>query len=591
MRAMDDVLFHRGPDEGGFHIGPIGAMGMRRLSIIDLDCGHQPMVDRSGKYRIVYNGEIYNYRALRAELEQLGYSFATQSDTETILLGYAAWGAEVVDHLSGMFAFCIFDEGCGTAFFARDHIGKKPLYLWSHAGRLYFASEIKAFLKHSEFKRELDLQSLSHYLTLKHIPAPRSIFKGVQQLPAGHRATYDGETLRIESYYRPRFDGAQSISEEEAAEELLRLLRQAVRARMVASDVPVGSYLSGGIDSSLIAALAVEISGKSIHTFSMGYAEEISHKGDIPFARMMAERLGTQHHELFITADDVLSNLPAVIRAFDEPFAGTVSPYFLTALIQEHVKVAVSGDGADELFGSYAAHRAAPLIAGIRNGGSDYGSFAKNRDVIDRCIDQDESVWRTMFLSFTDAEKAELFPESQRLQSTSAYFDPFYQDAHGDLVNRTLEVEVRTLLPDGVLTYVDRLSMAHSVEVRAPFLDRALVDFAGSLPGTLKVRTDATKSVLKRAATKVLPPEIINRPKVGFILPIDTWLGERFNQLVDRVTSQEALSHGLFTPHVVKSYVDEHRSGFHNHTYKLWTLIVFQLWYEQYVSEPYSNCV
>ena len=586
LASMDRSLFHRGPDEGGTFVAANAGIGMRRLSIIDLAGGTQPMSDPSGRYRIVFNGEIYNYRALREELENLGTPFRTHSDTETILLGYIVWGADVVRRLSGMFAFCIYDDRTGTAFFARDHLGKKPLYFWQHDGRLFFASELKALLEHPGFERRLNRQAVSDYLTLKHVPSPFSIFEGVRSLPAGHYARYDGGVLTNEAYYAPHFGGESLLSENDAAEELLERLRTAVRARMLAADVPVGSYLSGGLDSSLVAALAVEFSGSNIHTFSMGYREEMTHKGDVPFARMMAKRLGTQHHELLIGADDVLANLPNVVRAFDEPFGGTTSPFFLTELIAQHVKVAVSGDGADELFGSYAAHRAAPIVAGIRDGGTDYGTFAENASLIDACAGEPDQVWRTRFLAFTDAEKRELMPASVSLRSTADYLAPYYGEARGDLVNRTLEVEVRTLLPDGVLTYVDRLSMAHSVEVRSPFLDRSLVEFAGSLPGRLKVRHDATKSVLRTAAANVLPREILDRPKVGFILPIDAWLGSRFDELLERTLSPEALSHGLFDPAVVRRYVDELRRGKRNHTYKVWTLVMFQLWYELYIGSP-----
>jgi asparagine synthase (glutamine-hydrolysing) len=586
LAAMDRALFHRGPDEGGAFFAESCGIGMRRLSIIDLAGGTQPMADATGRYRIVFNGEIYNYRELRDELIARGTSFRTHSDTETILLGYLAWGADVVRRLSGMFAFCIYDDVTGEAFFARDHFGKKPLYFWPHDGRLFFASEIKALLEHPGFERRLNLQAVSDYLTLKHVPSPSSIFDGVRSLPAGHVARYDGSALKTESYYAFHSRGHSILSEEEAAEELLERLRNAVRARMLAADVPVGSYLSGGLDSSLVAALAVEFAGSNIHTFSMGYREEMTHKGDVPFARMMAQRLGTKHHELLIGADDVLTNLPAIVRAFDEPFGGTTSPYFLTELIAQHVKVAVSGDGADELFGSYAAHRAAPVVAGIREGGTDYGTFAANAHLIDACAGEPDQAWRTRFLAFTDAEKRELMPASASLRTTTDYFAPYYEAATGDLVNRTLEAEVRTLLPDGVLTYVDRLSMAHSVEVRSPFLDRSIVEFAGSLPGRLKVRFDATKSVLRTAAAKLLPREILDRPKVGFILPIDAWLGSRFDALLERTLNPDALSHGLFDTTVVRRYVAELQGGNRSHTYKVWTLVMFQLWYELYVATP-----
>ena len=585
LEPMGLALTHRGPDDGGQRSTLWGTIGMRRLSIIDLSHGSQPMLDATQRYSIVFNGEIYNYQELRDELRREGYPFRTQSDTEVVLAGYTRWGEAVLDRLSGMFAFCVLDESNGHAFFARDHAGKKPLYFWRCGEELFFASEIKAFAADPRFKRAINQQALAHYLTLKHVPAPFSIFPQVEALPAGHAARYDGSQLAIYCYAQPRFDGISSMCEEDAAEYLLELLRNAVRARMFAADVPVGAYLSGGLDSSLIAALAVEASGNSIHTFSMGYKEEVAHKGDMPFARRMAALLGTQHHELFISADDVVSALPAVVRAFDEPFAGTMSPYFLTELIARFVKVAVSGDGADELFGSYAAHRAAAIVAARRAGQSSYGTFDARRSLIDRCATETDALWRTRFMAFTDAEKLKLMPASCKLETTADFLSAFYTGASGDLVNRTLEVETRTLLPDGVLTYVDRLSMAHSVEVRAPFLDRSVIEFAASLPGALKVRENATKSVLRRAARKVLPQDIIERPKVGFVLPLDAWLSDRLDGLVEATTSTDALSHGFFDRSVLMKYVDEQRAGTADHTYKIWTVVMFQLWYDAYVGQ------
>ena len=580
VRDMDELLYHRGPDESGARLGPLGWMGMRRLAIVDLTTGSQPMHNEARDVWVVFNGEIYNYADLRQELIAAGHTFLTHSDTETIVHGYEEWGDAVVDRLSGMFAFAIFDERRNRVVFARDHIGKKPLYLWPQSDRIAFASEIKAIAADPRFVKRMNGEAFWHYLTFKNVPAPLSIFEGVVQLPQGSIAVWERGELTVREYWRPSFTGGSALSEEEAAEELLRLLRAAVHSRMVVSDVPVGCYLSGGIDSSMIVTLAMEGRTTPIQTFSLGYEEEIAHKGDIPFARMMAKRLGTNHHELFLHADDVLEALPHIVDAFDEPFGAVTSTYYLSSLIRKYVKVAVAGDGADELFGSYAAHRMASVLPGLRAGGSSYAWFDGNRALADRCAADPDYVWRTRFAAFTDAEKRELVTESNRFADSAELLRPFYARAScDDLVNATLEVECRTLLPDQVLTFVDRLSMQHSVEVRAPFLDRSIVAFAASLPGSMKVRHDETKAVLKRAARKILPAEIVDRKKVGFVLPIDAWLSTAFRPLVLEVTSPPWLDHGYFNKAVVDRFVNEHLSGAADHTYKVWSLVMFQLWY------------
>ncbi|MDE2571908.1 MAG: asparagine synthase (glutamine-hydrolyzing), partial [bacterium] len=521
-RMMDARLVHRGPDERGLHESPLALQGMRRLSIIDLASGDQPISNEAGDRWVTLNGEIYNYRELRAELEIRGHRFRTQSDTEVVLAGYEAFGDSVVDRLRGMYAFAICDERRGRVVLARDRIGKKPLYYHLRAGRLVYASELKALLADAGISRQIDRRALWHYLTFKNVPSPLSIFSSVRTLPPGHLAVFCEGDLAVREYWRPAFGGAAEIGEEEAAERLIEILREAVRLRVLASDVPVGAYLSGGLDSSLIATLMVELGGARLKTFSLGYADRPAHKSDIDFARLMAQRLGTEHHELIVSIDDIADGLPAVVRAFDEPFAGTISSFWLSRAIAAHVKVALSGDGADELFGSYADHRMAAVVAHLRSSGTrsaaDFGSFAEARDLALRAAEEPDHLWRTRFAAFTDAQKRDLLAEDYSgIESSADLLAPLYRDARGDLVNATLEVDCRTLLPDQVLTYVDRLSMAHSLEVRAPFLDHRLIEFAGSLPGRMKVDVGRTKAVLKLAARRYLPAEIIDRKKEGFV--------------------------------------------------------------------------
>ncbi|GAC1401719.1 MAG: asparagine synthase (glutamine-hydrolyzing) [Candidatus Velthaea sp.] len=584
IERMDGVLFHRGPDAGGFHRGAFAAMGMRRLSIVDLAGGAQPIWNAACNAWIVFNGEIYNYPELRKELETRGYVFRTHSDTEVIIAGYDAWGDDVVLHLSGMFAFAISDEVRGRVFFARDHIGKKPLYFWNSGGRVVFGSEPKAILAHPDFIRRVCPEAVSHYLSLKHIPAPLCMFQGINALRPGCRAIWHAGELREEQYYRPSFIGTTNLDERQAAEHLALLLAAAVERRMRLADVPVGSYLSGGLDSSLVSILAARSTAGPLQTFSLGYAEDFAGKSDdVASARIVAKHIGSDHHELTLDAEDVLRDTEAVLGAFDEPFAGVSSTFFLSALIRKHVKVAVAGDGADELFGSYAAHRMAAVLAARRAGGTELGSFAARPDLVADCSAEPAEGWRLRFAGFTDREKTRVVADPAFRSSTEAYLAPFFDDAHGDLVNQILEVDTRTLLPDQVLSFVDRLSMAHSVEVRGPFLDRSVIDFAASLPGSYKVRVDATKSVLKRAARGIVPDSIIDRRKEGFVLPLDRWLRTRLAGFVREITSAQWNSHGIFDSTEVRSMVEEHHAGHADHTHRIWTIAMFQLWHARYI--------
>jgi asparagine synthase (glutamine-hydrolysing) len=590
---MDELLFHRGPDENGMRTGALGTFGMRRLSIVDLAGGHQPMANEDGTVWIVFNGEIYNHEALRAELVAAGHRFATRSDTEVIVHGYEVWGDAVVERLRGMFAFAVVDERRRRVLFARDHIGKKPLYLWARDGRLVFASELKAIVADPSFVKRLDREAFWHYLTFKNVTPPLCIYEGVVQLPPATRAVWDDSGLRMEPFWRPSFGGDSEIGEDEAAHQILVLLREAVRRRLFVADVPVGAYLSGGVDSSLVVGIASELMSRPLDTFSLGYKEQITHKSDVGFARQMAERFGTNHHELFIGVDDIVDGIPAVIDSFDEPFGAVTSTYYLSELIRRHVKVAVTGDGADELFGSYANHRMAAVVEHLRavptREEADFGTFARRRDLALRCAEEPDYLWRTRFAGFADAEKLALVPFGASMPASSERLRGFYDDARGDAVNRALEVDCRTLLPDQILTYVDRLSMAHSVEARAPFLDLDLIEFVGRLPSRFKVTLGESKRILKRAARAILPAEILDRPKEGFVLPIDAWLNDKLRPLVEEVSSPRWLRHGLFDRAGIAAFVAEHQSGAADHTYKLWTFVNFQLWYARCMDSSYGE--
>jgi asparagine synthase (glutamine-hydrolysing) len=585
---MDRRLAHRGPDDSGIRESPLGLLGMRRLSIIDLAGGHQPLCEESGQIWVTLNGEIYNYRELRLELESKGHRFTTASDTEVVAHAYEAYGDDFLIRLRGMFALAIADERRGRVLVARDRIGKKPLYYAEVNGRLFYASELKAVLAAPEVSRDIDRRALWHYLTFKNVPAPMTIFSGVYALAAGSVLTIETGCVSARSYWRPRFDGTSDLTIEEAADRLLDLLREAVGIRVAASDVPVAAYLSGGVDSSLVVSLMADLAPKPLQTFSLGYVDRVGHKNDVEFARRVSQQFGTEHHELEVTTEQIVSELPEVVKTFDEPFGGTITSYWLSRLIGARVKVALSGDGADELFGSYADHRMAATVQHLRSTASrssaDYAWFDANRALADRCASEPDAVWRTRFAGFTDDEKLELVaPQLRGFERSSDALGAFYEEAEGDSVNATLEVDCRTLLPDQVLTYADRLSMAHSLEVRVPFLDHRVIEFVGTLPGSYKVTQTQTKRVLKDVARRVLPADVVDRPKEGFVLPIDAWLEGPLRPFVREAFSSRRLAHGYFEPRIVSRFVDEHYAHKANHTYKIFTLLMFQLWHHLYV--------
>jgi len=562
MREMGDRLAHRGPDGEGFYACPLGLMGMRRLAIIDAGAGAQPASNEDGAIRLTLNGEIYNFKELRERLARAGHAFTSAGDTETIAHAYEEYGTDLVHRLRGMFAFALFDRRRERAFFARDRFGKKPLYYAERDGRLVYASEIKAIFADPAVPRELDREALSHYFTFKHIPSPRTAFQGVRQLEPGTFAVYEDGKLSVHRYWRPSFAGDARIGEEEAQVRLIALLRDAVGARMEASDVPMGVFLSGGVDSSLIAALAAERGGAPLKTFSLGYVPRVAHKNDVDFAREIAARFGTEHHEVTISASTIADECVSALSALDEPFGGAISSFWLARAVGARVKVALCGDGADELFGSYAAHRRAALLPP----NSAQGLLG---------------AWRARFYAFTDEEKRALLTDDARgTEDSAGLLQTFFAQASSeDRVNAVLEVDCRTLLPDQVLVYADRLSMAHSLEVRSPFLDRAVSEFAGSLPGTYKVVPGQTKRLLRSVARHFLPAAVVDRPKEGFVLPLDAWLSKELVPLMREAFSPSWMRHGFFHTAPVERLMKEHAERIRDHTYKIWTLFAFQVWH------------
>ncbi|MDA8232960.1 MAG: asparagine synthase (glutamine-hydrolyzing) [Magnetospirillum sp.] len=600
LQRMADAIVHRGPDDAGYWEGEGISLAMRRLSIVDLDGGQQPVFNEDGTIAVVFNGEIYNHPELREELQKKGHRFRTHhSDTEVLVHAYEEYGDDFLHKLNGMFAIALWDGRRRRLFLARDRMGIKPLYFSFAQGNLAFASEIKSLLPHPAVRRTPNFGALYHYFSFKNIPAPWSAYEGIEQLGPGERLIFAGTTLDRSFWWRFQMAEKASLSEEEAAPHIRDLLEDSVRLRMRA-DVPFGAYLSGGVDSSSVVALMSRLGAHNVKTFALVYEDDFKNKtADREYAKLVSDIYGTEHYEHVLTWNEVAKSLPDVLNAFDEPFSGVTSTFFLTALIARHVKVALSGDGADELFGSYLSHRLAQplhnfaalsgrldrLTAAERAFLAPYGDKLEYlRDIWRRGT---ETQRRASLYLWTDEAKATLLSDKMlalaKGQSTGELIHGLYDEAGtSDPLNRALFCDVKTLLPDQVLAFVDRLSMAHSVEVRPPFLDYRLVEFAASLPGGMKIKNGRNKHVLKEAVKDLLPANVIDRPKEGFVLPIDAWLLDKMRNLVETVLGEERLqSHGLLRVEAVKTILREHYSGAANHGSRIWNLMMFQLWWDR----------
>lgn len=581
-------------------------LGSRRLSIIDVAGGRMPIGNEAGDVWVVYNGEVYNFAALRAGLETKGHRFTTRTDTEVIVHLYEEEGDDFPHHLNGMFGIALWDARQGRLLLVRDRLGIKPLYYWFRDGEVIFGSEIKSILQDPRVTRELDPVALHHYFSFKNVPAPLTIFRGIQSLLPGEMIIYADGGLTRRRYWRieAREDGPRDVCE--AAAALRDLLADAVRMRLV-SDVPVGAYLSGGLDSSSVVALMSPETTGRLKTFALAYRDEFAGKSeDRRFAAEVSRRYGTDHFEYVMGAEELPARLPDILRAFDEPFAGVISTYFLSQLIRQHVKVALSGDGADELFGSYLAHRLAYPVAHyvrLRRDGAlghltpsnraHLGEYADRLDELARLTaDGDEEwQWRSKLLVFSEDAKRRLYTDGMAAavgESSSADLlrEAFARCTAKDPLNRVLEVDCATLLPDQVLAFVDRLSMAHSIEVRPPFLDYRVVELAFSLPGDLKIRDGVTKFILREAVRDLLPAGILTRKKEGFILPVNAWLLQRFRGFVRAMLAKERLGqHGLLRPAAVEHLLDWHYAGQADNATRIWTLLTFQCWYDLYLGD------
>lgn len=607
VRAMLGQMAHRGPDDEHFVSGDLYCLGARRLSIVGLADGRQPLSNVQETVWAAQNGELYNYPAVRDRLLAAGKKLRTHCDTEILVHLYEEYGVDLIDHIDGMFAVSIWDDVNKIGMLARDRMGKKPLYYWENNGAVFYASEIKSLLRIPGFQRRINIQSLNHYLSFKHVPAPDTIFEGIKILLPGHRLVFGpGKPVQITKYWELDFtpDPALSeASEDELTEKLLDLLRAGVKKRLMA-DVPIGFFLSGGIDSSLSTALAAEMSSDPIKTFTLTYADGSTTGGkelDRKWADWTAKKYRTEHYEETVRFSQFPENLRKIIGCFDEPFCGTVSTYFLAGLIARHVKVAISGDGADELFGSYLSHRLATPLANypefLRTGNRDLIRPFESGEQLAPYYEKNEWDWRSKLFVHNDEQKASLLnPElaPNMVSSRELLKREFAKLSAVDPLNRVLEAEFKTIFADQVLAFVDRLSMAHSLEIRSAYLDTELVQFAAKVPGHLKIHQGETKYLLKKAALKYFPEDMVFRKKEGFLMPITEWILSDLESYVRETLSPERLDkHNLFNVQTVQQLVSQlyDQKCDYTHVNKVYSLIVFQEWFEQYMSESEHTAV
>ncbi len=612
LERMRDVITHRGPDDSGLYVKEGVGLGHRRLSIVDVAAGHQPMTNEDGTLHIVYNGEIYNHADFRESLEARGHVYRTHCDTETILHLYEEQGAKCVESLRGMFAFAIWDERRREMFIARDRLGVKPLYYaLTDNGSLYFASEIKALLKARAFKPEINFAALPDYLANHATSGEETLFRGVKRLLPGHTLLWRDGHVKIEQYwdvdFSPQPGEITRQSDEDYIDQWTELFRESVRLRLMA-DVPLGMFLSGGIDSSAIAAVMSGMVREPIKTFSVAFNEREANELD--YARLVARAFKTDHHEVVIGPEEFFGALPRLVWHEDEPLAhpASVPLFFVSQLAARHVKVVLTGEGSDETLAGYERYRKTVYnlalgaryqswtttgmrraVSGRLQNGGNASRFRQKLQRTFLCLPPDiESIYFDNFAVFPRAMQRNLLtPETiERTGSFDPYRNvrPYFEETNAStLLDRLLYADIKTYLHE-LLMKQDQMSMAASIESRVPFLDHKLVEFTARLPQRLKLRGWTTKYILRQSMKGVLPDVILKRSKMGFPVPLARWFRGPFRPVIDDyVLGESAMDRGLFDPKFVRTLVAEHQSGTRNHTERLWSLVNFEMWQRQFI--------
>jgi asparagine synthase (glutamine-hydrolysing) len=595
IKDMCDAVHHRGPDDEGYHVTENVGLGMRRLAIIDVASGRQPIYNEDRTIVVVYNGETYNFEELRRTLQRKGHLFRTDTDTECIVHLYEEYGERCVEHMRGMFAFALWDDRRKRLLLARDRIGKKPLFYRMTGEGIWFASEVKSLLVDPTFERRVDPVALHHYLTYQYVPAPWSIFEGLRKLPPAHTLVYEHGQATLRRYWRLSYREKLRVSEEEATQLVEESLREAVRLRLI-SERPLGAFLSGGVDSSLVVSMMAEMT--SVKTFTIGFDE--AQWDERRFARQVAERYSTEHHEL-VVRPSITDLLWRMARHYDEPFADSsaVPSFCLAELAAAKVTVALNGDGADESFGGYLR----------------YTLFERTRRLRVPDLVQPLLASALTALPRSALARALLAPAVERYPRMMSYFDSeqkraLYTDGFSDIVgaensydlitdlfetsdaehvfDQLLDVDVQTYLPGDLLVKMDIATMAHSLEARSPFLDHRLMELAASLDVGLKRRAGKGKHILRVLGARRLPRAVLERPKMGFGVPIGRWLRNELRDMTwDLLTDPIAEGRGYFQMSSVRRLLDDHQAGI-DHACRIWALLMFEIWHRTYVDSSVS---
>jgi asparagine synthase (glutamine-hydrolysing) len=607
LERMNKCIVHRGPDEDGFFVHESTALAMRRLAIIDLSGGQQPIYNRDKTAAIVFNGEIYNFQELRRDLEARGHEFYTNCDTEVIVHLYDEYGADCVSHLRGMFAFAIWDKRDRSLFLARDRVGKKPL-LYSHRpdGSLVFGSEFTALLAHPSLTREVDYAAIDAYLSYLCVPAPQTAFRQIRKLEPGHWMRWRDGRIETARYWQPDFSKKIKISEAEAIEETTRILRESTKLRLI-SEVPLGAFLSGGVDSSVVVALMAQESARPVKTFSIGFEEQ--DYSELKYAKRVADHLGAEYNE-FIVRPNALEVLPTLVEHYGEPYAdaSAIPTYYVSRETRRHVTVALNGDGGDESFVGYERHVAMklaetyhrlprllrkyliePSVTAIPSPTNFRNRFVRFQRFLRAASMPKAERYATWLSAFDGAAKKELY--SRDFADRTAGSEPadalvkYFASANGKgIVDAALSADLMHYLPNDLLVKVDIASMANSLEARSPFLDHKVIEFAASLPEHVKQQGRDTKSLLKKVAARLVPPDVVYRPKMGFGVPLKYWLANDLHDFTrDVLLSEKAGSRGLFDAGTVERLLDEQKNDRQDNAWKIWTLLMLELWFQRFI--------
>jgi len=599
VQSMCDAMVHRGPNDDGYYTSQNVVLGMRRLSIIDVEGGHQPVQNEDGSVWVVFNGEIYNFKALRGLLERQGHRFRTNTDTEVIVHLYEQYGESCVDKMRGMFAFAIWDERRKTLLLGRDRLGIKPLFYTVADGRLAFGSELKVLLQLPEVERRLNWSSVNYLFTAMCTPSSESIVEGVHKLKPGHILTASAaHGVRVRQYWDVEFDPDYGKSESYFVERLRDLLEESVRLRLIA-DVPLGAFLSGGIDSSSVVATMARLSSTPVKTFSIGFPDK--DYDETEYARQVARKFGTEHHELVVDPN-VLNVIDDLAWYLDEPFgdSSAIPTYMVSKLAGEHVTVVLSGDGGDELFAGYDRYlkermerRMANIPVPIRKAASLFGSVMpegmKGRNFLRHFAFDGADRYFDANILFKEIEKASLFePDAYTVilnEDPRRVWRSFLDNGKMHWLSSLQYMDIKSYLPNDILTKVDRMSMAHSIEAREPLLDHKLVEFAATIPPELKLKGKTTKYIFKKAMEGILPNEILHRPKRGFAIPLGRWFRGQLSVYVrDLLFSQKSRERGLFKKSYIERLIQMNDRG-RPLDLQLWTLITFELWCRRFIDE------